>query len=101
MVPASSGAASGVGEGGTGWEMMLRRDPGGNGGVGGEMVEGRLAPLVPRGREDSDRTGIGTHGSPFLHAWIQSLIPAPLVVRVGDRTFCRTDPRSTTSSKSI
>ena len=45
--------------------------------------------------------GPGLHGSPLFHAWIQSLIPSPSVVRVGDRTFCRTDPTSTTSSKSM
>src|SRR5579863_7473823 len=43
----------------------------------------------------------GLHGSPLLHAWIQSLIPAPLTVRVGDRTVCRTDTTSTTSPKSM
>jgi hypothetical protein len=66
--------------------LDLRLERGAGGGVG-----------------DLDGTGVGgrLHGSPLLHAWIQSLISALLVVRVDVRTFCRTDPRSTTSSKSM
>ena len=56
-----------------------------------------------KGGNPTGVSGVGgrLHGSPLLHAWIQSLIPAPSVVRVLERTFCRTDPISTTSSKSM
>ena len=86
--------------------------------TGAPRVEGRLAQLavargvgvelprlpetgVPREGGRVTAAGPGLHGSPLFHAWIQSLIPALLVVRVDVRTFCRTDPRSTTSSKSM
>jgi hypothetical protein len=49
----------------------------------------------------SSTSEAGFHGSPVLHAWIHSLIPAPLTMGVGDRTVCRTEPTSTTSSKSM
>ena len=71
-------------------------------------AEGVACPIeaLDEGRDFSKRpsgaaAGPGLHGSPLLHAWIQSLIPASSVLRVGDRTFCRTDPTSTTSSKSM
>ena len=71
----------------------------GSGAGCGERTSTSTRNGVPRGGRITAAWRL--HGSPLFHAWIQSLIPALLVVRVDVRTFCRTDPRSTTSSKSM